>query len=218
MENTLTRRAALSTALAALGSSAFAVAPLNSLRPVARPAASPDLLGGAAAVIRSFSLTGQVSCALMDPENGRLLDAYLPETELPPASVTKALTAAYGLQKLGRDFQFITGLSLQGSVVNGVLVGDIILTGSADPTLHTDDLVNFAKALQKTGIQRVKGRLVIADNGFPYQREIDSSQLPQANYNPAIAGVNLNLNRVQFEWARQAGGGYDLSMSAPGRI
>ena len=218
MENTLTRRAALSTALAALGSSAFAVAPLNSLRPVARPAASPDLLGGAAAVIRSFSLKGQVSCALMDPENGRLLDAYLPETELPPASVTKALTAAYGLQKLGRNFQFITGLSLQGRVVNGVLFGDIILTGSADPTLHTDDLVNFAKALQKTGIQRVKGRLVIADNGFPYQREIDSSQLPQANYNPAIAGVNLNLNRVQFEWARQASGGYDLSMSAPGRI
>ena len=218
MENTLTRRAALSTALAALGSSAFAVAPLNSLRPVARPAASPDLLGGAAAVIRSFSLKGQVSCALMDPENGRLLDAYLPETELPPASVTKALTAAYGLQKLGRDFQFITRLSLQGRVVNGALVGDIILTGSADPTLHTDDLVNFAKTLQKTGIQRVKGRLVIVDNGFPYQREIDSSQLPQANYNPAIAGVNLNLNRVQFEWARQASGGYDLSMSAPGRI
>ena len=218
MENTLTRRAALSTALAALGSSAFAVAPLNSLRPVTRPAAPPDLLGGAAAVIRSFSLKGQVSCALMDPENGRLLDAYLPETELPPASVTKALTAAYGLQKLGRDFQFITRLSLQGRVVNGALVGDIILTGSADPTLHTDDLVNFAKALQKTGIQRVKGRLVIVDNGFPYQREIDSSQLPQANYNPAIAGLNLNLNRVQFEWARQAGGGYDLSMSAPGRI
>jgi len=218
MENTLTRRAALSTALAALGSSAFAVAPLNSLRPVARPAASPDLLGGAAAVIRSFSLKGQVSCALMDPENGRLLDAYLPETELPPASVTKALTAAYGLQKLGRDFQFITRLSLQGRVVNGALVGDIILTGSADPTLHTDDLVNFAKTLQKTGIQRVKGRLMIVDNGFPYQREIDSSQLPQANYNPAIAGVNLNLNRVQFEWARQASGGYDLSMSAPGRI
>jgi D-alanyl-D-alanine carboxypeptidase/D-alanyl-D-alanine-endopeptidase (penicillin-binding protein 4) len=79
-------------------------------------------------------------------------------------------------------------------------------------------LVNFAKTLQKTGIQRVKGRLVIVDNGFPYQREIDSSQLPQANYNPAIAGVNLNLNRVQFEWARQASGGYDLSMSAPGRI
>jgi len=103
-------------------------------------------------------------------------------------------------------------------VRHGAFVGDVILTGSADPTLHTDDLVKFAKALQKTGIQRVKGRLLIVDNGFPYLREIDSSQLPQANYNPAIAGVNLNLNRVQFEWARQASGGYDLSMSAPGRI
>jgi D-alanyl-D-alanine carboxypeptidase/D-alanyl-D-alanine-endopeptidase (penicillin-binding protein 4) len=84
--------------------------------------------------------------------------------------------------------------------------------------LHTDDLVNFAQALQKTGVKAVKGRLLIVDNGFPYLREIDNGQLPQANYNPAIAGVNLNLNRVQFEWARQAGGGYDLSMSAPGRI
>ncbi len=81
------------------------------------------LLGGAAAVIRSFSLTGQVSCALMDPETGVLLDAYSPEAELPPASVTKALTAAYGLQKLGRDFQFVTRLSLQGRVNMGRLLG-----------------------------------------------------------------------------------------------
>ena len=218
MGNTFTRRAALGTALAAVGSSAFGLAPLNSLRPIERPNVSSGLVGGAASVVRSFSLKGQVSCALMDPETGTVLDAYAPEIELPPASVTKALTAAYGMQKLGQDFQFITSLSLQGRVTNGALVGDIILTGSADPTLHTDDLVNFGKVLQKTGIRQVKGRLLIVDNGFPYLREIDNSQLPQANYNPAIAGVNLNLNRVQFEWARQADGGYDLSMSAPGRI
>ena len=218
METTFTRRAALGTALAAVGSSAFGLAPLNSLRPTARPDASSARVGGAASVVRAFSLRGQVSCALMDPETGAVLDAYAPEIELPPASVTKALTAAYGMQKLGRDFQFLTSLSLQGRVTNGTLLGDIILTGSADPTLHTDDLVNFAKALQKTGVKAVKGRLLIVDNGFPYLREIDNGQLPQANYNPAIAGVNLNLNRVQFEWARQAGGGYDLSMSAPGRI
>ena len=218
METTFTRRAALGTALAAVGSSAFGLAPLNSLRPTGRPDASSKRVGGAASVVRAVSLRGQVSCALMDPETGTVLDAYAPEIELPPASVTKALTAAYGMQKLGRDFQFLTSLSLQGRVTNGTLLGDIILTGSADPTLHTDDLVNFAQALQKTGVKAVKGRLLIVDNGFPYLREIDNGQLPQANYNPAIAGVNLNLNRVQFEWARQAGGGYDLSMSAPGRI
>ena len=218
METTFTRRAALGTALAAVGSSALGLAPLNSLRPTARPDASSERVGGAAAVVRAFSLRGQVSCALIDPETGVVLDAYAPEIELPPASVTKALTAAYGMQKLGRDFQFLTSLSLQGRVTNGTLLGDILLTGSADPTLHTDDLVNFAQALQKTGVKAVKGRLLIVDNGFPYLREIDSGQLPQANYNPAIAGVNLNLNRVQFEWARQAGGGYDLLMSAPGRI
>ena len=92
METTFTRRAALGTALAAVGSSALGLAPLNSLRPTARPDPSSEGVGRAASVVRAFSLRGQVSCALMDPETGAVLDAYAPEMELPPASVTKALT------------------------------------------------------------------------------------------------------------------------------
>ncbi len=34
-------------------------------------------------------------------------------------------------------------------------------------------------------------------------------------YNPAVSGLNLNFNRVYFEWKR-AQGGYQLGMDARG--
>ena len=72
--------------------------------------------------------------------------------------------------------------------------------------------------MNKTGIRRVEGWLLIVDDGFAYLRKIDDNQLPQANYNPAVSGFNLNLNWVQFEWERRANGRYDVSTHAPDHI
>ena len=113
--------------------------------------------------------------------------------------MTKAITAAFGLQKLGPEYHFETWLHVVGKVFNGLMRGDLISIGSADSTLHTDDLVHFAKAFYKTGIRRVERRLLIVDDGFAYLREIDDNPLSQANYNPAVSGFNLNPKRVQFE-------------------
>jgi len=48
---------------------------------------------------------------------------------------------------------------------------------------------------------------------LPNLDEIDESQLDHLGYNPAISGLNLNFNRVHFEWKR-AGGGYSIAMDA----
>ena len=77
----------------------------------------------------------------MDPLNGEILDQHFPELQLPPASVTKAITAAFGLQNLRPKYCFETRLHVVGKVSEGLLLGDLMLIGSADPTLHTDDLV-----------------------------------------------------------------------------
>jgi D-alanyl-D-alanine carboxypeptidase/D-alanyl-D-alanine-endopeptidase (penicillin-binding protein 4) len=89
--------------------------------------------------------------------------------------VTKAITAAFGLQKLGPEYYFETWLHVVSLVFDGLLRGDLIFIGSADSTLPTDDLVRFAKALYKTGIRRVERRLLIVDDGFAYLREIDDN-------------------------------------------
>ena len=78
---------------------------------------------------------------------------------LPPASVTKALTALYGIQTLGAQFQFRTQLIATGPVQNGRLQGDLVLLGTGDPQMDTDTLVKLAAALKATGIREVSGRL-----------------------------------------------------------
>jgi serine-type D-Ala-D-Ala carboxypeptidase/endopeptidase (penicillin-binding protein 4) len=43
--------------------------------------------------------------------------------------------------------------------------------------------------------------------------EIDPAQLDHLSYNPAVSGLNLNFNRVHFEWTRAAGD-WRVSMDA----
>jgi D-alanyl-D-alanine carboxypeptidase/D-alanyl-D-alanine-endopeptidase (penicillin-binding protein 4) len=47
----------------------------------------------------------------------------------------------------------------------------------------------------------------------PFKRAIDEDQPEHAGYNPALSGLNLNFNRVHFEWKRQ-GGTYAVTMDA----
>ncbi|MGB0798788.1 MAG: D-alanyl-D-alanine carboxypeptidase/D-alanyl-D-alanine endopeptidase, partial [Planktomarina sp.] len=152
----------------------------------------------------------------MDVETGAVVDSVAANRSLPPASVTKAITAGFGLKSLGADHVFTTQLIAVGDVVDGQLQGDLILQGGGDPTLHTDQLVDMARALEAAGIWDVTGRFLVSDAGFPFLREIDPSQPPQVGYNPAVSGINLNFNRVRFDWARQSGGRYDMSMRAAG--
>ena len=172
----------LAATAAGLGNVALAQAPLRSLRPEARAAAASSGVKSAitaASVVGAHKLSGLVGCALVDPLNGEILDQHFPELQLPPASVTKAITAAFGLQNLGPKYCFETRLHVVGKVSNGLLRGDLMLIGSADPTLHTDDLVRFAKALHKTGIRRVEGRLLIVDDGFAYLPKLTTINCPK---------------------------------------
>ena len=59
------------------------------------------------------------------------------------------------------------------------------------------------------------GRLVVDASALPALAEIDPSQPAQAGYNPGIAGLNLNFNRVFLAWGPGAKGP-DLRLSAPG--
>ena len=68
--------------------------------------------------------------------------------------------------------------------------------------MSTDHLVELADALKAFGVTEVKGRFLCWRGALPYAEEIEPSQLDHLGYNPAISGLNLNYNRVYFEWAR----------------
>lgn len=214
-----TRRAMLMSALSSVASVAFAEAPLQSLRPVARPgtpAAQPLVETETIAnIIADANLGGQVGFVVADMTSGRILEAGEASAGLPPASVTKVVTALYALDRLGPAYRFKTSLLASGPVENGVLQGDLVLVGGGDPNLVTDQLAGLVDQFVQSGVTKITGAFKIWDKALPYQEEIDPPQLDHLGYNPSVSGLNLNFNRVHFEW-RRANGKYAIAMDARG--
>ncbi len=89
-----------------------------------------------------------------------------------PASNMKLLTAAVAADRLGWDYTFETRLEAAGQVRDGALDGNLVVTGSGDPSIAAQDdgpaalFGDWADALLRAGIRRVDGRLIGDDNRF----------------------------------------------------
>lgn len=170
-------------------------------------------LPSAEQIIAEAGLSGTVAFALVDAQTGAFVESRELLRRLPPASVAKTVTAAYALETLGAGHRFRTELWATGPVVDGVLQGDLVLAGSGDPTLDTDMLGDLAAALRARGVTRIAGAFSVWDGALPRIDEIDTTQTEFAGYNPTISGLNLNFNRVHFEWRKQ-GAEYSLKLDA----
>ncbi|MBY6002849.1 D-alanyl-D-alanine carboxypeptidase/D-alanyl-D-alanine-endopeptidase [Salipiger bermudensis] len=218
MKQGISRRAFL-TSLAAAGAGAalpaWAEAPTASLRPVAR---GEDIrlrtLKSAEELIDAARLDGTVGFAVINLATGAVIEQHAGATGMPPASVAKALTAGYALDTLGPEYRFPTEILATGPVRDGVVQGDLVLLGGGDPTLDTDGLAELAAQLEEKAITGVSGKFLVCGSALPFTRTIDPGQPPHLGYSPALSGLNLNYNRVHFEW-KKAGGDYDVSMDAP---
>lgn len=207
---------ALALALTATGARADSAAPLTSLRPVGR---GDDLLKrnqatGAELIAKArLGANAEVSYAVADMRTGLLLEEHAPATGLPPASVAKALTASYALDLLGPDHRFETRLLATGGIKDGIVQGDLILAGGGDPTLDTDALATLAASMKAAGVKSVLGEFQVWGGALAFAPEIDVEQPAHVGYSPAVSGLNLNYNRVHFEWRRN-GSNYIVNMDA----
>ncbi len=210
----LSRRFILGGLASGLLGPLWAGAPTRSAIPVSRPLNwARQAIPSADEIIAAAANSGKVAFAVADVRTRQILETRTPLLAQPPASVTKTITALYGLQSLGDGFQFRTQLIATGPIRNGRLDGDLVLQGTGDPQLDTDGLVKLALALKATGMRKMTGQFRIASDALPYIRAIDPSQPDHVGYNPSISGLNLNFNRVYFEWKRRASA-YDVSMDA----
>ncbi|MGR3661368.1 MAG: D-alanyl-D-alanine carboxypeptidase/D-alanyl-D-alanine endopeptidase [Paracoccaceae bacterium] len=210
----LTRRFVLGGLLTGAGQAAFGEGMSRSLVPLAR---SKDFRATSAtaadALVARARLGGKVSFVVANARTGRILEAHNPVLGLPPASVAKAMTAQYALETLGPAHAFATRIFATAPMLNGKIDGDLVLVGGGDPTLATDGLAEMAAALKSTGLREVTGRFLVSAGALPRLHEIDPEQPEHLGYNPAISGLNLNYNRVHFEWKR-ARDAYTVTMDA----
>ncbi|PVA10893.1 D-alanyl-D-alanine carboxypeptidase/D-alanyl-D-alanine-endopeptidase [Pelagivirga sediminicola] len=218
MTKSFSRRLFLSGALSALAAAGHAGAPAVSLRPQLRPegltaAKAPPRPPEAQDLIDAARLNGKVAYAVIDMRTGATLEARNGATGMPPASVTKSITALYALDALGPTYRFETRLVATGPVDAGIIQGDLVLVGGGDPVLDTDALADMAADLKAAGIRGLTGDFRVFGGALPFERFIDAGQPDQVGYNPAVSGLNLNFNRVHFQWVRAADG-YTVTMDA----
>lgn len=81
---------------------------------------------------------------------------------LPAASLTKIATSLAALRTWGPFHQFETLVSATGPIKEGVLQGDLIIVGGGDPMFVWEEAIALGNALNKIGIKRVSGNLIIA--------------------------------------------------------
>jgi D-alanyl-D-alanine carboxypeptidase/D-alanyl-D-alanine-endopeptidase (penicillin-binding protein 4) len=119
-----------------------------------------------------------VSFSVINTETGELIFGGNQNTGLAPASTLKTITSATALALLGEDYTYKTEIYYSGAVENGVLNGDIIISGSGDPTLGSWRWKTTSKeavlnqvlfALQKAGIQSINGKIIANDSAWDTQ-------------------------------------------------
>ena len=106
---------------------------------------------------------------VVDVETGETLYRRNASKRFVPASNQKLLTTIAALERLGPDFRFRTNVAATGPLnPDGILVGDLVVLGSGDPTLSAryhesaeTPLVDLAVQLRERGLRRVRGDLVI---------------------------------------------------------
>lgn len=215
----ITRRLVLAGLLIGTATRAFADGMDRSPRPKPRgggamPASSASL-PKSEGLIAAAELGGSVAFVVADAKTGAVLEGLEPGLMLPPASVAKTVTSLFALDRLGPSFRFVTRVLATGPVVGGVVQGDLVLAGGGDPTLQTDQLGDLVATLAARGIRGATGQFLYWDRALPRLAGIAQDQPEHVGYNAAISGLNLNFNRVYFEWKR-SGDDWQVGVDARG--
>lgn len=93
--------------------------------------------------------------------SGVLLAAHQPTRALPAASLTKLATTLAALSTWEPDFRVVTIASTNGQLVGNTLQGDLVIQGSGDPLFVWEEAIALGNALNRLGIQRVQGNLIV---------------------------------------------------------
>lgn len=137
--------------------------------------------------VEVFSLTRQETLFSLNPKK-----------VLSPASLVKVITAVVALNKLGASFRHETRMIATGPLRNGVLQGDLVLVGGGDPTLHFEDLMKFVEVLERAGVKKVDGQVLVDDGHFDSQW-LDPSRISfevDKPYNAPVSALSVDGNVV----------------------
>jgi D-alanyl-D-alanine carboxypeptidase/D-alanyl-D-alanine-endopeptidase (penicillin-binding protein 4) len=163
----------------------------------------------------SQSRYASISFTVLDAQTGEQIFAANPNMALAPASTLKTITSITAFNLLGKDYTYTTTLACSHSIdANGTLNGDVVIHGSADPTLgswrypeSTEQAVlsTWVNAIRKAGIKHINGRIV-GDNG-PFGQSVPNGWIWQdmgSYYGAGPAGLTWRENSFDIKFKASA--------------
>ncbi|HEY8689434.1 MAG TPA: D-alanyl-D-alanine carboxypeptidase/D-alanyl-D-alanine-endopeptidase [Chitinophagaceae bacterium] len=158
---------------------------------------------------------GTISLFVVDSKTGKMIFDRNSQTGLAPASCQKVITAITAFELLGKDYTYKTTLGYDGKIDDGILTGNIYITGSGDPTLgswrysttkENIVLAEFENAIKQNNIRQIKGIVVGDDRMWGTQRTPDGWIWQDiGNYYGAGASA-LNWRENQYDLILKSGG------------
>jgi D-alanyl-D-alanine carboxypeptidase/D-alanyl-D-alanine-endopeptidase (penicillin-binding protein 4) len=119
-----------------------------------------------------------------------------------PASTMKLVTSDAALELLGPTFTWKTRAYADGVQVGDVLQGDLIIKGSGDPKLVTENLWQFLRQIRTAGIREIRGNLILDRTAFEETffdaAEFDGEPLKPYNAGPDALLLNYNVLAFRF--------------------
>jgi serine-type D-Ala-D-Ala carboxypeptidase/endopeptidase (penicillin-binding protein 4) len=161
----------------------------------------PDLAPGIALVIRGHGLPADSYSFLVQEVGAEqpLLSVNATQS-MNPASTMKLVTTFAALELLGPAYNWRTEMYALGPIVDGTLEGDLLLKGSGDPFMVEEQLRSMLKALQRNGVERIRGNLVL-DGSF-YDPSVERDELIDnqggRSYNTRPHALMANFQSVTF--------------------
>lgn len=117
-----------------------------------------------------------------------------------PASTIKLATTLAALAELGPNHVWTTEIHATGPVRDGVLRGDLVLRGSGDPSMVSEEHWRMLGALRRTGLRRIEGNVYLDTSHFhlPLEDPGAFDGQPLRAYNQPPHALIVNANALRF--------------------
>lgn len=158
-------------------------------------------------------------------DRGETLYSRDPGEALAPASNLKLFTSAAALEYLGPDYRFSTFMAANGPIRDGVLMGDLYLYGTGDPTLGTRfaetpaaALVGLADSLMALGVREIRGDIIGDGSYFTGPRTGAGWQSDYMNawYAAPAGALSVHENIVRVEVSSSDTGALEFDFTPGG--